>query len=244
MTTTYLDAHTRLVELIGDLADEPFLSDSEPPVDGEIIDEIIVFAEHCQQLASGLPSRWPVQYGHSSPVLLADVNEFLDSHRQQNSPGGFRRWTLPDFTVSTLMAMWRLLTDDMVSFDAAMFARLLDIIGNVCHGVDEAPTPHAHITVNSRDCDGPLDRFSTVILRDRHHPDGRFDAHDLVRSMIDVHESFEFTVHNDRGPNPYTAEWGHRTEEGFVHYHVAECEGPCWDERDSQRDHFAEAAGY
>ena len=103
---------------------------------------------------------------------------------------------------------------------------------------------HVHVDENTKDCDGPLDRFYVVrpwVESENHVVDG-------LSLLLRVAESF--LGNGDRGTIEWNtfepsaiASWTH--DEGGGSAGLRLCRDPeCAHERYTQRDHFAEAMGY
>lgn len=141
--------------------------------------------------------------------------------------------------------LWRYLDTFVVPCEVHMWAHVTDIIGLLYRGEQLPPLEHAHIETNSRDCDGPHEHSTSIILRDEHHPDGRFDQGDLIRLFLPTHTEFEFLVNNDRSITPFQCSWSIDTDEGFESTEITVCEDDrCDIGKTTQRDRFAEQAGY
>jgi len=100
---------------------------------------------------------------------------------------------------------------------------------------------HAHVSSNSRDCDGDYSRghVDEMTLQERcdQFGDLRFKER-VLASTVTLHGegTLEVTEHG--------LSWHEQTEEGYRAAEVTWCEDDCPDERSWQRDHRAEAAGY
>ena len=101
---------------------------------------------------------------------------------------------------------------------------------------------HAHVSSNSRDCDGSYSGGHVIEMTLQERCDQFGDLHFKERvlastvSLIADHGTLEVTEHG--------LSWHEQTEEGYRASEVVWCEDDCPDERSWQRDHRAEAAGY
>ena len=100
---------------------------------------------------------------------------------------------------------------------------------------------HAHVSTNSRDCDGDYSRghIDEMTLEERcdRYGDLRFKDR-VLTSVVNPHG------HGTLEVTPEHLSWYEQTEEGYRAAEVAWCEDECPAMRSWQRDHRAEAAGY
>ena len=100
---------------------------------------------------------------------------------------------------------------------------------------------HAHISANSRDCDGDYSsgRVDTMTLEERCDRYG--DLHFKERVLANT---VSLHGHGTLQVTPDGISWHEQTEEGYRAAEITWCEDDCLPERSWQRDHRAEAAGY
>jgi len=100
---------------------------------------------------------------------------------------------------------------------------------------------HAHVSSNSRDCDGDYSRghIDEMTLQERCDRDGdlRFKER-VLASTVNLHG------HGTLEVTPEHLSWYEQTEEGYRAAEIAWCEDECPAMRSWQRDHRAEAMGY
>lgn len=117
------------------------------------------------------------------------------------------------------------------------------------HTDDGSPayTHHTHVEIASNDCDGPHQRSYVDLPHPAVESTSEFD-HWMgeVRYLPNpaVYGEGEMTLtHHDDGT--YSGTWSARTEEGREYKGITLCRDPhCAYARSSQRDYYAEAAGY
>jgi hypothetical protein len=100
---------------------------------------------------------------------------------------------------------------------------------------------HAHMSSQSRDCDGDYSHGHVyeMTLAERTDQFGEITFKERVMgSTVSLHGTGELRV------SPLGLEWHEDTEEGYRRVSVTWCEDECPHERSWQRDHRAEAMGY
>lgn len=107
-----------------------------------------------------------------------------------------------------------------------------------------ARTYHIHKEWTSRDCDGLYTGSQTFL------PQQDQDIlpfwEDAIKNNLSFYSvgTLKFN-RRDMFKEGFSAEWDETTEEGFSHWEMKTCFDPeCAYEKDSRRDHSAEAAGY
>jgi hypothetical protein len=102
-------------------------------------------------------------------------------------------------------------------------------------------TLHAHVTQESRDCDG---RYTSGLVYEPTIDERADDFGDLHFKQRVI--GYAINLHAEEGTlavTPDGAIWHEMTEEGYVRSETRWCEDDC-KEASWQRDHSAEAAGY
>lgn len=100
---------------------------------------------------------------------------------------------------------------------------------------------HAHVSTESRDCDGRYTGGHVVemTLEERCSAFGELEFKGRVlTNVVTLHGAGTLQV------TPDGLEWWEQTDEGYSAADVRWCEDECPDERPWMRDHTAEAAGY
>jgi len=100
---------------------------------------------------------------------------------------------------------------------------------------------HAHVTEESRDCDGRYSggHVDEMTLEERCDQFGDLHFKERVAmNVVSLHGHGELTV------TPSGLSWHEQTDEGYRAATVRWCEEECSDERSWQRDHRAESMGY
>jgi len=100
---------------------------------------------------------------------------------------------------------------------------------------------HAHVSSNSRDCDGSYSGGHVIEMTLEERCDQFGDLHFQQRV---AGSTITFHGHGTLSVTPDGLEWHEQTEEGYRASSIRWCEEECDDTRSWQRDHSAEAAGY
>lgn len=109
---------------------------------------------------------------------------------------------------------------------------------------------HAHVSTNSRDCDGPTYDSHVVLLNDEEKAehikaDGVNDFHDLHFKERVLGDIVSFHAQATVRVTPLGFTYDEPTEEGFTYSEVTWCEdASCNRPATSHRDVYAEQMGY
>jgi hypothetical protein len=100
---------------------------------------------------------------------------------------------------------------------------------------------HAHVSTNSRDCDGDYSGGHVDEMTTQERCDQFGDLHFKERVLGNV-----VSLHGEGTAeiSPSGIHWREQTDEGYRAADVEWCEDECESERPWQRDHRAEAMGY
>jgi len=104
-------------------------------------------------------------------------------------------------------------------------------------------TLHAHVSTESADCDGPMQRTYVTTMNSDEVGAGEFGDLDFKSRVLSNHVSFHGNTHVDTTKDGFHAV--EQTDEGYRAASVEWCEdGTCRLDAYTQRDVFAEMAGY